>query len=63
MEPLACRLRPNKFDDIIGQDHLVGPNGVIRKMCETNKLFSMILHGEPGIGKTTIAKESHHILD
>ena len=56
MEPLACRLRPTKFDDIIGQDHLVGPNGVIRKMCETNKLFSLILHGDPGIGKTTIAK-------
>ena len=56
MEPLACRLRPTNFDDIIGQDHLVGKNGVIRKMCETNKLFSLILHGEPGIGKTTIAK-------
>ena len=56
MEPLACRLRPTKFDDIIGQNHLVGPNGVIRKMCENNKLFSLILHGDPGIGKTTIAK-------
>ena len=56
MEPLACRLRPKTFDDIIGQDHLVGPNGVIRKMCESNKLFSLILHGDPGIGKTTIAK-------
>ena len=37
MEPLACRLRPKSFDDIIGQDHLVGSNGVIRKMCENNK--------------------------
>ena len=55
MEPLACRLRPKTFDDIIGQDHLVGKNGVIRKMCENNKLFSLILHGEPGIGKTSIA--------
>ena len=56
MEPLACRLRPQTFDDIIGQDHLVGKNGVIRKMCDSKKLFSIILHGEPGIGKTTIAK-------
>lgn len=55
MEPLACRLRPKTFDDIIGQDHLVGKNGVIRKMCENGKLFSLILHGDPGIGKTSIA--------
>ena len=55
MEPLACRLRPKTFDDIIGQDHLVGANGVIRKMCDNNKLFSLILHGDPGIGKTSIA--------
>ena len=55
MEPLACRLRPKTFDDIIGQDHLVGNGGVIRKMCETGKLFSLILHGDPGIGKTSIA--------
>lgn len=55
MEPLACRLRPKSFDDIIGQDHLVGKNGVIRKMCEQNKLTSLILYGDPGIGKTSIA--------
>ena len=55
MEPLACRLRPKTFDDIIGQDHLVGENGVIRKMCQSGKLFSLILHGDPGIGKTSIA--------
>ena len=55
MEPLACRLRPKTFDDIVGQDHLVGKNGVIRKMCEQQKLFSMILYGDPGIGKTSIA--------
>ena len=55
MEPLACRLRPKTFDDIIGQDHLVGEAGVIRKMCQSGKLFSLILHGDPGIGKTSIA--------
>lgn len=65
MEPLACRLRPQNFDDIVGQDHLVGKNGIIRKMCEQKKLFSMILHGEPGIGKTSIAHiiASHYGLN
>lgn len=55
MKPLAHRLRPSTFDDIIGQDHLVGKNGVIRKMCEENKVLSLILYGDPGIGKTSIA--------
>jgi len=56
MEPLAYRMRPQVFEDIIGQDHLVGPNGVIRKMVEKEKLFSLILYGDPGNGKTTIAE-------
>lgn len=56
MEPLAYRIRPKDFDDVVGQDHLVGKDGVIRKMLEQNKLFSLILYGSPGIGKTTIAK-------
>ena len=55
MKPLALRLRPSTFDDIIGQDHLVGKNGVIRKMCEENRVLSLILYGDPGIGKTSIA--------
>lgn len=55
MEPLALKLRPNKVDEIIGQQHLVGKNKVIRNMIENNRLFSMILYGKPGIGKTTIA--------
>ena len=55
MRPLAYRLRPKNFDQVVGQDHLVGKNGVIRKMLEQNKLFSLILYGSPGIGKTTIA--------
>lgn len=56
MQPLAYRIRPTKFEDIIGQDHLVGKNGIIKKMLDNNQLFSMILYGPPGIGKTTIAK-------
>ncbi len=55
MEPLAYRLRPLTFDCIFGQDHLVGENGVIRKMVEKGYVPSIILYGTPGIGKTTIA--------
>ncbi len=56
MKPLAYRVRPKTFDDIVGQDHLVGPKGVIRKMIESNQLFSMILYGPAGCGKTSIAE-------
>ena len=56
MEPLAYKIRPKSFDDIVGQDHLVGPKGVIRKMLDQNKLFSLILYGPAGCGKTSIAE-------
>lgn len=56
MKPLAFRIRPKTFDDIVGQDHLVGPKGVIRKMIESNQLFSIILYGPAGCGKTSIAE-------
>ena len=56
MKPLAYRIRPTTFDDIVGQDHLVGPKGVIRRMIESNQLFSMILYGPAGVGKTSIAE-------
>ena len=55
MEILADKLRPQTLDDIIGQQHLVGPNKVIRNLVENNHLVSMILYGKPGIGKTSIA--------
>lgn len=55
MEPLAYRLRPTDFDQIIGQTHLIGPDGVITNMLNKNRLLSMILYGNPGTGKTTIA--------
>ena len=56
MKPLAYLMRPNTFEDIVGQTHLVGPKGIIRKMLDTNSLFSFILYGNPGCGKTTIAE-------
>lgn len=56
MKPLAYRIRPTTLDDIVGQDHLVGPKGVIRKMLDTDKLFSLILYGPAGCGKTSIAE-------
>lgn len=56
MKPLAYLMRPTSFDDIVGQDHLVGPDGVITKMLSKNCLFSFILYGNPGCGKTTIAE-------
>lgn len=54
-EPLAIKLRPTKIKDIIGQDHLVGKNKVLYNMFKNKKLFSCILYGKPGIGKTSIA--------
>ena len=55
MKPLAYLMRPKTYNDIVGQDHLVGENGVLRKMINANRLFSFILYGNPGCGKTTIA--------
>lgn len=56
MTPLAERLRPTTLDDYIGQEHLVGTNGVFRKFFETGNVPSFILWGPPGVGKTTLAK-------
>ncbi|MGC7785118.1 replication-associated recombination protein A [Staphylococcus epidermidis] len=55
-EPLASRMRPKNIDEIISQQHLVGPKGIIRRMVDTKRLSSMIFYGPPGIGKTSIAK-------
>lgn len=55
MEPLAYRIRPTEFSEILGQNHLIGPNGVISIMLKKDHLLSMILYGSPGTGKTTIA--------
>ena len=55
MEILADKLRPKKINDIIGQQHLVGKNKIIYNMVNNKKLFSLILYGKPGIGKTSLA--------
>ena len=54
-EPLAVKLRPTNINEVIGQQHLVGKNQIIYNLVKNKKLFSMILYGKPGIGKTTIA--------
>ena len=54
-QPLAFRMRPKSLDEIIGQQHLVGTNKIIRKCVEDKTLFSMIFFGPPGTGKTTLA--------
>lgn len=53
--PLALKLRPKTIDDVIGQKHLVGENAPIRNFINNKRIFSMILYGDPGIGKTSIA--------
>lgn len=53
--PLAERMRPSRLDELIGQEHLVGEKGVIRKAIQAGNIPSMILWGPPGVGKTTIA--------
>ena len=55
-QPLAFRLRPEKLDDILGQDDLVGKDGVLRKCIENDTMFSAIFYGPPGTGKTTTAR-------
>jgi putative ATPase len=54
--PLADRLRPQRLADVVGQDHLVGPDGVITRMLAAGRIPSIILWGPPGTGKTTIAR-------
>ncbi len=54
--PLAELMRPKSFDEIVGQKHLFGQNGVLRRMCESGRITNMIFYGPPGTGKTTAAE-------
>lgn len=61
--PLADLLRPQSLSDIVGQDHLLGPDGALRRMIDAGALSSLILWGPPGCGKTTLARILAHHSD
>jgi putative ATPase len=58
--PLADRLRPQRLGEVVGQDHLVGPEGTLTRMVKSGRLQSMVLWGPPGCGKTTVARLLAH---
>jgi putative ATPase len=54
--PLAARLRPRSLDEVVGQEHLLGPGKPLRRLIESDRLSSVILWGPPGTGKTSVAR-------
>jgi len=53
--PLADRMRPESLEELLGQEHILGPGKLLRRAIETDRLSSLIFYGPPGSGKTTIA--------
>ena len=62
-KPLAIKMAPKSLDEVIGQKHLIGKDKILTNLVKNKKVFSMILYGKPGIGKTSIANAIVHDLD
>ena len=56
LEPLAARMRPQTIEDVVGQDHILGPGKLLRRVIEADRLTNVIFYGPPGCGKTSLAE-------
>ena len=54
-QPLADRIRPQTLDEVVGQSHILGPEGMLRRIVESGKIPNMVFYGPSGTGKTTVA--------